>query len=134
MPAGEMAGQFKACAQFFEAAYNSVTAKIETNMALSMPGSFLTSGLAENDVKLRDTKTPTLIMHGTRDTRIHVDESERLFNKIPDSTPKAFVLVEGAEHGVGGEWGGIPEQGLTAYGDIMMDFLSDNAPECLVTE
>ncbi len=134
MPAGEMASQFRSCAQFFEAAYNSVTAKIETNMALSLPGGFLTSGLAENDAKLKDTETPTLIMHGTRDARIHVDESERLFNNIPDSTAKEFVLIEGAEHGIGGKWGGIPEQGLTAYGDILMSFLTDNAPGCLSEE
>ena len=38
MPAGEMAARFDSCAQMFEAAYNSVTAKIETNMAIVATG------------------------------------------------------------------------------------------------
>ena len=131
MPAGEMAAKFKGCAQMFEAAYNSVTAKIETNMALSLPGSFLTSGLAENDVKLKDTKTPTLIMHSDADARVHIDEARRLYKKLPDSTPKEMVVIKNADHGMGGEFGCIPEQGLTEYGDIMMSFLEDKAPGCL---
>jgi len=100
-------------------------------MALSLPGSFLTSGMAENDVKLRDTKTPTLIMHSDTDGRIHIDEARRLFKKIPDDTPKEMVVIKGADHGLGGDRGGIPEQGLAAYGEIMMSFLEANAPGCL---
>jgi len=131
MPAGEMASQYKACAQMFEAAYNSVTAKIETNTALSLPGSFLTSGLAENDVKLRNTKTPTLIMHGDSDDRIHIDEAQRLYNSIPAKTPADMVIIKNAGHGLGGKRGGVPEQGLQAYGDIMLTFLEEHARNCL---
>ena len=131
MPAGEMGSQYKACAQMFEAAYNSVTAKIETNTSLSLPGSFLTSGLAENDVKLRNTKTPTLIMHGDNDDRIHIEEAERLYNSLPPKTPADMVIIKDAGHGLGGKRGGVPEQGLTAYGSIMQTFLEDHAPDCL---
>lgn len=130
IPAGEMADQFSGCAQMFEAAFNSITAKIETNLAISLPGSFLTTGVAENDVKLSDTKTPTLIMHGDKDDRIHINEAERLFDSIPETTPKELVIIENAGHGLGFE-GGIPEQGLTAYGNVMLDFLNDHAPDCL---
>lgn len=130
IPAGEMAAEFDACSNIFEASFNSITAKIETNMAISLPGSFLTTGVAENDVKLRTSTTPTLIMHGDRDDRIHIDEAQRLFNSIPDSTPKDLVIVADAGHGLGFE-GGVPEQGLTAYGEIMLDFLTEHAPECL---
>ena len=130
IPAGEMAAKFDACAQMFEAAFNSITAKIETNMALSLPGSFLTTGVAENDVKLRGSTTPTLIMHGTIDDRIHINESRRLFDAIPDSTPKDLVLIDNAGHGLGFA-GGVPEQGVAAYGTIMLEFLAEHAPECL---
>jgi uncharacterized protein len=131
MAAGEMAAKFDGCAQMFEAAYNSVTAKIETNTALSLPGSFLTSGVAENDVKLRGTKTPTLIMHGDNDNRIHIDEARRLYKSLPKTTPSDMVIIKNAGHGLGGKRGGVPEQGLQAYGDIMMSFLEQHAPGCL---
>ena len=132
MPGGEMADLFDAevCANVFEAAYNSISAKVETNMALSIPGSHLTSGLIENEIKLADITTPTLILHGSNDDRIHLDEAERLYEKLPDDLPKQYTIVENAGHGMGGE-GGVPEQGLQAYGVILADFMSEHAPDCL---
>ena len=132
MPGGEMADLYDAevCANVFEAAYNSISAKVETNMALSIPGSHLTSGLIENEIKLADITTPTLILHGSNDDRIHLDEAERLYEKLPDDLPKQYTIVENAGHGMGGE-GGVPEQGLQAYGAILADFMSEHAPDCL---
>lgn len=130
IPAGEMAAEYRACAQFFEASFNSVTAKIETNLAISLPGSFLTTGVVENDVKLKDTKTPTLIMHGDKDDRIHLNEARSLFDSLPADIEKELVIVEDAGHGLGFE-GGVPERGLDAYGTIMTDFLAERAPECM---
>ncbi len=134
MAAGEMAARFDGCALMLEAAYNSVTAKIESNTSLSLPGSFLTSGLAENDAKLRNTKTPTLIMHSENDMAVSIDDARRLFRKLPDSLPKEMVVLQNADHAIGGDVGGFPEQGLTAYGEVMMSFLTDNAPGCLAEE
>jgi len=132
MPAGEMVFQNPdTCATVFESAYNSITAKIETNLAISLPGGFLTTGLVENDEKLVDTKVPTMIMHGSEDDRIHLNEAETLFEAIPEDTPKEFWLVDGAEHALGGADGGVPEQGLANYGDTMKLFLESSAPTCL---
>lgn len=135
MPGGEMASVFDSeiCANVFEATYNSITAKIETNLSLSLPGSHLTSGLIENDVKLASITTPTLLLHGDQDDRIHLDEVQRLYENLPDDLPKQLVLIENAGHGLGGE-GGVPEQGLEAYGQILQDFLAANAPACLSSD
>lgn len=130
MPAGEMSAVHDSCAQIYEAAYNSISAKVETNMALSIPGSFLTTGLVENEVKLADTTTPALVMHGGQDDRIHIDEAQRLYDALPDDLPKDFILFESAGHGLGGD-GGVPEQGLGAYGEALFDFLTTHASDCL---
>jgi pimeloyl-ACP methyl ester carboxylesterase len=130
MPAGEMAATYRACAQMFEASFNSVTAKIETNLSVSIPGSFLTSGVAENDVKLKDTETPTLVMHGNKDDRIHIDEAHRLYGSLPEDIAKDMVIIDGAGHGLGFR-GGVPEQGLAAYGEVLSGFLAEHASDCL---
>lgn len=130
MPAGEMSDLNESCAQVFEAAYNSISAKVETNMALSLPGSYLTTGLIENEVKLSDTTIPTWVVHGEIDDRIHINEAQRLYDALPEDLPKQWNLVEGAGHGLGGI-GGIPEQGLGAFGELLLGFLQTHAPECL---
>lgn len=130
IPAGEMAAERSACAQIFEAAFNSVESKIETNLALSFPGSFLTSGVAENEIKLADTQTPTLILHGDQDDRIHVNEAQSLFDALPETLDKQMVIVPDAGHGIGYE-GGVPEQSLADYRDHIVDFLEEHAAGCL---
>ena len=130
MPAGEMAYKREACAQVYEAAYNSISAKVETNLALSMPGSFLTTGLVENELKLADTTIPALVIHGDLDDRILIDEVERLYEALPEDLPKEFVTIAGGGHGMGGI-GGVPEQGVGAYGDHLEGFFSTHAPDCI---
>jgi dipeptidyl aminopeptidase/acylaminoacyl peptidase len=130
IPAGEQADLFDACAQIYEASYNSISAKVETNISLRMPGSFVTSGLIENEVKLADTTTPALILHAENDDRIHINETLSLYEALPESLPKSLVIVESSGHGLGGN-GGIPEQGLGAYGDILRQFLEEKSPTCL---
>lgn len=132
MPAGEMSDLHdgEICANIYEAAYNSISAKIEVNLSLSMPGSHLTTGLVENEIKLSDIVTPTLILHGDTDDRIHIEEATRLHDALPDDLPKRLVIVEGAGHGLGGI-GGVPEQGVEAYGDELLSFFEELAPGCL---
>ena len=130
IPAGEQSDLFDACAQIYEASYNSISAKVETNISLRMPGSFVTSGLIENEVKLADTTTPALILHAENDDRIHINETLSLYEALPESLPKSLVIVESAGHGLGGN-GGIPEQGLGSYGQILLEFLENKAPSCL---
>ena len=96
MPGGEMADVYDdvTCANMFEASFNSISSKVETNLALSIPGSHITSGLIENEVKLSDATTPTLIMHGTLDDRIHIDEAKTLYDALPEDLPKEWVVSE----------------------------------------
>ena len=42
---------------------------------------------------------------------------------------KEMVVIQNADHAIGGDVGGFPEQGLTAYGDIMMSFLKTKHPD-----
>ena len=130
IPGGEMAAERSACAQIFESAFNSVADKIETNLALTFPGSFLTSGVAENHIKLADTKTPTLVIHGEDDDRIHLDEAQSLYDALPDNLAKQMVVVPNAGHGIG-FGGGVPEASLADYRDHLVDFLEDHAADCL---
>ena len=65
---------------------------------------------------------------------VSIDDARRLFRKLPDSLPKEMVVLQHADHAIGGDVGGFPEQGLTAYGEVMMSFLTDNAPGCLAEE
>lgn len=129
-PAGEIAFKKALCAQIFEAAVVSVSEKIEDNTSLLLPGSFLTSGVLETDVKLKDTNNPTLILHGTEDDRISLRSARSFFDKLPEDIPKEFILFEGAGHGLGGI-GGIPESGILNYENEIMSFLEKHASECL---
>ena len=107
-----------------------MTLKVETNLSLSLPGSFLTSGLAENHLKLTESTIPALILRAGEDNRIHPQEVQALYDALPEDTPKRMLEVEGAYHGIGFE-GSIPAQGLGAYEDILMSFLEELAPDCL---
>lgn len=129
-PAGEMMAKRDSCANFFEAAVISITEKIEDNMTISLPGGFLTSGVLETDVKLANTATPALIMHGTEDDRISLRSARSFYNGLPDSIEKKLVEFEGAGHGLGGI-GGVPDASYEKYRDTMINFLRDSAPDCL---
>ena len=86
--------------------------------------------MIENEVKLADTTIPALVLQAENDDRIHIDEAKRLYDALPEDLPKQWAIIENAGHGLGGE-GGVPEQGLGAYGELLLDFLQTHAPECL---
>ena len=130
IPAGEMADVGPACAHIFEAAFVSVREQLKSNMSLGLPGSHLTAGEMENDIKLADTIRPTLIMQGTEDTRFRRETAQHLYDALPDDVPKSLVFIEGAGHGIGGE-GGVPEAGFGAYREHIMTFLNEKAPACM---
>ena len=129
-PAGEMMAKKDSCANFFEASVTSITEKIEDNMSISLPGGFLTSGVLETDVKLKDSNTPVLLMHGTADDRISLRSIESFYEGLPDSIAKKLVVFEGAGHGLGGI-GGVPDSSYGDYRDTMLDFLQNSASSCL---
>lgn len=130
IPAGEMADVGPVCAQIFEAAFVSVREQLKSNMALALPGSHLTSGEMENDVKLADTIRPTLVMQGTADRRFRRETAQHFYDALPDDVPKSLVFIEGAGHGIGGN-GGVAEAGYGAYGDHVIGFLREKAPACI---
>ena len=129
-PSGEMMDKRDLCAQIFEAAVVSVGKKIEENLSVSLPGSFLTSGVLETDLKLMDTTHPTLIMHGTDDATVSINSARKFFEQLPDDLPKTMIEVEGAGHGIG-DTVGVPDYNYANYRDAMMDFLAEKASGCL---
>ena len=129
-PAGEMMAKRDLCAQIFEAAVLGVGKKIEENLSVSLPGSFLTSGVLETDLKLMDTTHPTLIMHGTEDATVSINSSRKFFEQLPEDLPKTMIEVEGAGHGIG-DTIGVPDYNFANYRDAMMDFLAEKSSGCL---
>lgn len=129
-PGGEMMAKRSLCAQMLEAAVLGVGKKVEENLSISLPGSFLTSGVLETDLKLMDTTHPTLIMHGTADDTVSINSSIKFFEQLPDDLPKTLMKVEGAGHGVGG-LAGVPDYNYANYLNGIMDFLADKANSCL---
>lgn len=130
-PGGEMMAKRDLCAQIFEAAVLGVGKKVEENLSVSLPGSFLTSGVLETDLKLLDTTHPTLIMHGTADETVSINSSRKFFEQLPEDLPKEMIEVEGAGHGIGGV-AGVPDYNYANYRDAVMNFLTTKAPDCLV--
>ena len=129
-PSGEMMDKRDLCGQIFEAAVLGVGKKIEENLSVSLPGSFLTSGVLETDLKLMDTTHPTLIMHGTADATVSINSARKFFEQLPENLPKTMFEVEGAGHGIG-DTIGVPDYNYANYRDAMMDFLADKASGCL---
>ena len=129
-PAGEMMGKRDLVPIFLRRLSPPLQKKIEDNMSLSLPGGFLTSGVLETDVKLENTTTPTLIMHGTNDDRISLRSAESFYDGLPDDLVKQLSIIEGAGHGLGGD-GGVPDASYQTYRDTMLNFLRDSAPACL---
>ena len=116
--------------KFLKAAVLGGGKKIEENLSVSLPGSFLTSGVLETDLKLMDTTHPTLIMHGTDDATVSINSSRKFFEQLPEDLPKTMIEVEGAGHGIG-DTIGVPDYNYANYRDAMMDFLTEKASGCL---
>ena len=141
LPAAEMADKRLACAQIFEASTLSNTEKVEDNLSIMLPFSFISSGVLEGDVKLEDTTQPTMLMHGDNDSRTSLRAAQAVFDRLPEDIEKKFILIEGGGHGLGADryrdgtiyfdGGGLPEQGYSAYGHHLMEFLAQQAPACL---
>lgn len=129
-PSGEMMAKRDLCAQMFEAAVLGVGKKIEENLSVSLPGSFLTSGVLETDIKLMDTTHPTFIMHGTADETVSINSSRTFFDQLPEDLPKEMIEIEGGGHGLGGV-AGVPDVNYANHRDDMMDFLTNKASRCL---
>ena len=109
-PAGEQAAVGQGvCAQIFESAAVSIREQVETNLSIYLPGSYITSGVLENELKLADTTNPTLIMGAPwmtngvpRPSRPCLMQSRRALLKA--------CLCRGAYHDV--DDGGIPDSDL----------------------
>ena len=51
-----------------------------------------------NDTKMQKISKPTLIIHGTDDNIIPVEEAQVIYDSIPEDVDKTKVLIEGAGH------------------------------------
>lgn len=129
-PSGEMAIEDLNCALILEAAVLSVSEKIEDNLSILLPGSFLTTGLLEQDLALKETTKPVLVLQGSEDDRVSLRSVKSFYDQLPESTPKRYELISGAGHGLGGV-GGVPEADFAAYRDIIHTFLREQAPLCV---
>lgn len=54
-------------------------------------------------VNMENITVPTLMIVGTKDGLNHFSIAQKSFARIPESTPKALVIIEGAHHAVYGD-------------------------------
>ncbi len=119
IPATEQSIYRPGRATFLEVPYPGQERAQISNTTLSMPATFLTSGLFENTEKIRDYTGPLLVMGGTEDTFFSPTDLQTFVDNA--GGPAELWMLEGVHHGISD--GGVPEAGLTAYIERMEDFL-----------
>ncbi|MFX1419930.1 MAG: alpha/beta hydrolase [Promethearchaeota archaeon] len=79
----------------FASMYNMMTRLFR----ISGPG-ISPEGLKEfsNDTRIRKFQKPVLIIHGTQDFVIPSNESNQIYDIIPDGVEKKLILIEDADH------------------------------------
>ena len=118
VPSVEMALHRAPCAMVLEVPFSSINSITRTNTATSLGGGFLTQGEYENTEKIKQYSAPLLVIAASEDTLFSSEEIELIYENAA-SADKEFLLVEGAEHGVGE---GVPETlGLARYGLLLDD-------------
>jgi dienelactone hydrolase len=117
IPGIEQALSQQPCALVLEAPFTGLEAIVEASGGLGMPGSMLTSGAYENRDKIADWAGPLLLMAADGDELFDVDALQTFSQAATQADPLLVEVVSGAVHGVSG--GGIPEQGLAAYGALL---------------
>jgi pimeloyl-ACP methyl ester carboxylesterase len=127
IPAVEMAVQRSACALVLEASFTSIAQIISTNSALGMPGSFLSSGGYENQVKIRDYPGPVFGMVGSLDRKFTPETVQEVLDNAPGATE--LWVLEGVDHGIGSR--GVPEAGFEEYKAKLFAFLETHGTDCL---
>ncbi len=83
----------------FESGFASMYNIMTRLFRVSGPG-ITPDGLSEysNDTRIRKFQKPILIIHGTQDWIIPVDEGKLIYDCIPDGVEKKLVLIEDAGH------------------------------------
>ena len=83
----------------FESGFSSAYKIMTRLFRLSLP-SITEETLKDysNYIRVRTFTKPTLIMHGSNDFIIPVDEGKDLFNSVPDGVPKKKIIIDGAGH------------------------------------
>lgn len=61
-----------------------------------LPVGLLLKDRYENILKIREIKTPLIVVHGTKDAVIPYAQGKALYDAAPE--PKSFITVEGAGH------------------------------------
>jgi len=51
-----------------------------------------------NDTRIKEIQKPTLIIHGTNDRIINVEQGQLIYKTLPEDVEKELILIEGAGH------------------------------------
>lgn len=127
IPAVEMGLDPEICALILETPAPSMRQNGQNNTGLAIPGSFISGGYFENDVKMGAVTAPSLVMAATYDHLFPVDDVRTLSDASP-STAKVFIEFTEAHHGIGDA--GIPETDYNAWADAVRGFLLNEAQGC----
>ena len=79
----------------FASAYNMMTRLFRLDSPHITPESLIDYS---NDTRIKKIKKPVLIIHGTNDYVIPVEESKLIYDNLPEGIEKRLVLIEGADH------------------------------------
>jgi uncharacterized protein len=119
----EMAVRRPTCGLFLEAPIASAQQFADKSTKVGLPSSFVTTGVYDNVAKIPALDAPLLVVHGTADDFIPIEDGEALFAAAPE--PKEFVPVPGAGHGNHGF--DVPTAlGKAAYLDLVTGFASSS--------
>ncbi|NHJ24189.1 MAG: hypothetical protein EAX89_06420 [Candidatus Lokiarchaeota archaeon] len=79
----------------FASLYNMMTAIFRVESSQLTPNSV---AKYSNEIRVRNFKRPTLVIHGTEDYIIPYTEGELLYKNLPESIEKNLILIEGVGH------------------------------------
>lgn len=80
-----------------EAIFMSGETLMQSGTLLNIPGDFLLEGAFNNAQYMRDRTCPVLILHGTDDTFIDIEQNGQALYDIA-ARPRTFIRVNGAGH------------------------------------
>jgi fermentation-respiration switch protein FrsA (DUF1100 family) len=100
-----------------EAPFASANSLTQGSLILDIPALWLTTGEFDNVVKIKQIKTPFLLLHGEDDDFVRFrDNVKVVYENAP--SPKSLKIVPGAKHN------DIPEKmGIDVYKSLIQDWL-----------
>ncbi|MBN1999770.1 alpha/beta hydrolase [candidate division KSB1 bacterium] len=102
---------------FAESAFASANSLTQSALALDFPARWLTEGEFNNAEKIKQIKTPFMLLHGADDDHVRYRDNGRIiYENAPQ--PKKQIVVQGADHK------NVPQKmGLDVYRTVLKEWI-----------